>query len=406
MTRPRILVLYHFLPPDDVVSAQVFGDLCESLADRGWHVTARPSNRSCHDPHARHPLCEEWRGVSVRRVWRPPLSQASVKGRILNALWMTAAWSLEALRPGSRFDAVLVGTDPILSVTALCAWRLFRPSVKRVHWAFDVYPDAAVADGRLRPGSLASRLLSRAAAAGVGAADLVADIGPCMRSLLPRSPAARRETLPPWALVEPAAPLKADAGERRALFGDARLGILYSGSLGRAHSATEFLGLARRLRGTGIRFAFAVRGNREAELRASVTPEDTNISIAPFVPEGDLSRRLGAADVHAVSLRPEWTGAVVPSKFQAALAAGRPVLFAGSPDATPARWIAQQGLGLLLTSDPASIESAAAALLALAADPAALAALHARCHTAYAAEFSKATTQARWDVALRDLAAT
>jgi glycosyltransferase involved in cell wall biosynthesis len=401
--RPSILVLYHFLPPDDVVSAQVFGGLCEGLAARGWDVTARPSNRSCHDPRARHPRLETWRGVTLRRVRRPGFPQSSSKGRILNALAVTAAWSLEALRPRARFDAVLVGTDPVLSVSALRAFRLLRPGTVRAHWAFDVYPDAAVADGLLRPGSLAARLLSRAAAAGVGAAQLVADLGPCMRSLLPAASGARRETLPPWALVEPPAPLEADPAERRALFGDARLGVLYSGSFGRAHSFDEILALARRLRGTGIRFAFSVRGNRETALRAAVTPADDNVSFAPFVPEGDLSRRLGAADLHAVSLRHEFTGTVVPSKFQAALAAGRPVLFAGSPEAAPARWIAELGLGFHLTADPASVEAAAEGLLALASDPAALAALRARCHAAYAERFSRETTVGKWDAALREL---
>ena len=401
--RPRLLVLYHFLPPDDVVSAQIFGGLCEGLAARGWDVTARPSNRSCHDPRARHPRRETWRGVTLRRVARPALAQASGAGRVLNSLVVTAAWSLEALRPRARYDAVLVGTDPVLSVTALRAFRLFRPSAKRAHWAFDVYPDAAVADGLLRKGSLAERLLARVAAAGVGAAQLVADLGPCMRSLLPASPAARRETLPAWALVEPPAPLEADPEERAALFGDARLGVLYSGSFGRAHSFDEILALARRLRGTGVRFAFAVRGNREADLRAAVTPEDDNVSFAPFVDEAGLARRLGAADVHAVSLRPEWTGAVVPSKFQAALAAGRPVLFAGSPSAAPARWIAEHGLGFALTSDPASVEVAARGLLALAESPAALAALRARCHAAYAERFSREATVGKWDAALRQL---
>ena len=401
--RPRILVLYHFLPPDDVVSAQVFGGLCEGLAARGWDVVARPSNRSCHDPRARHPRLETWRGVTLRRVSRPAFPQSSSEGRILNSLFVTAAWSLEALRPGTRFDAVLVGTDPILSVSALRAWKLFRPSVKRAHWAFDVYPDAAVADGLLRPGSLAARLLSRVAAAGVRSAQLVADLGSCMRDLLPASPSARRETFPPWALVEPPAPLEADPAERRALFGDARLGVLYSGSFGRAHSFIELLALARRLRGTGIRFAFSVRGNRESDLRAAVTAADENVSFAPFVPEGDLSRRLGAADVHAVSLRPEWTGTVVPSKFQAALAAGRPVLFAGSPEAAPARWIAGHGLGFTLTPDPASVETAAQGLLALAENPEALAALRLRCHAAYAKLFAKEQTVGKWDAALREL---
>lgn len=406
MRPPSILVLYHFLPPDDVVSARIYGDLCEGLAARGWSVEARPSNRSCFDAGARHPRRELSNGVTYRRVSRPSFPQASAAGRVANALWMTAAWSARALRPGRGPDVVLVGTDPILSVFTLAVFRLLHPRTRRAHWAFDVYPDAAVADGALRAGGLAARLLARVAAVGVKAAHLVADIGVCMREKLVVAPGAVRETLAPWALVEPAAPLAADPGERGLLFGDARLGILYSGSFGRAHSFDELLALARRLRGTGIRFVFSVRGNRETELREAVTAEDENVSFAPFVEEGALTRRLGAADVHAVSLRPAWTGTVVPSKFQAALAAGRPVLFAGSPEASPARWIAEMGLGFSLTPAPASIEAAATALLRLADDPAARAALDARCHAVYTERFSRERTISAWDAALRGLLET
>ena len=401
--RPSILVLYHFLPPDNVVSARIFGDLCEGLAARGWSVEARPSNRSCFDAGARHPGREVRNEVSYHRVRRPAFAQGSGGGRVMNALWMTAAWSAGALRPGRGPDVVLVGTDPILSVITLAAYRLSRRPARRVHWAFDVYPDAAVADGALREGSLLVRLLARVATTGVKAAHLVADIGPCVRERLPAAPGGLRETLPPWALYESAAPLEADPEERRRLFGDARLGVLYSGTFGRAHSHEELLALARRLRGTGIRFAFSVRGNREAELRAAVTADDENVSFAPFVEERALALRLGAADVHALSLRPSWTGTVVPSKLQAALAVGRPVIFAGSAEASPARWIRELGLGIHLTAEPASIEAAAAELLRLADDPGARAALGRRCHAAYAERFARERTIAAWDSALRRL---
>lgn len=385
------------------MSARIYGDLCEGLVARGWSVEARPSNRSCFDGAARHPGREERNGVSYRRVRRPAFAQGTGRGRVLNAMWMTAAWSARALRPGRGPDVVLVGTDPILSVFTLSVFKMFRPSTRRVHWAFDVYPDAAVADGALREGSLLARLLARVARAGVQAADLVADIGACMRERLPAAPGAVRVTLPPWALVEPAAPLESDPEERKRLFGDARLGVLYSGTFGRAHSHEELLALARRLRGTGIRFVFSVRGNREAELRAAVRADDGNVSFAPFVEESALARRLGAADVHALSLRPSWTGTVVPSKLQAALAAGRPVLFAGSPEASPARWIAELGLGFTLTGEPGSLEAAAAALLRLADDPEERAALNRRCHAAYAERFSRERTISALDAALRGL---
>src|SRR5439155_22933525 len=151
-------------------------------------------------------------------------------------------------------------------------------------------------------------------------------------------PGKKQVTLVPWALVEPASPPKPDPATRRELFGDAALTLLYSGNFGRAHSYDEFLALARALRGDPLSICFAVRGNRADELRREVRADDANIRFAGFAPESELETRLGAADIHLVSLRPEWTGIVVPSKFFGSLASGRPVIFAGDPKSALARW--------------------------------------------------------------------
>ena len=106
------------------------------------------------------------------------------------------------------------------------------------------------------------------------------DLGPCMRKLLDKYEHGKPAmTLVPWALSEPAEPEKPDPRVRQELFGSARLGLLYSGNFGRAHSYESFLALARQLRGTGVHFCFAVRGNRAEELKQAVTPEDTNITL-------------------------------------------------------------------------------------------------------------------------------
>src|SRR5262249_5460105 len=155
--------------------------------------------------------------------------------------------------------------------------------------------------------------------------DLIADLGSCMRQRLAAyAPPGHKATLVPWALVEPESVERPDPVVRRALFGDSKLGLLYSGNFGRAHSFAEFLDLARVRRDDGVHFCFGVRGNRAEELRSAIGPGDANISLAGFAPEAELEERLTAADIHLVSLRPDWSGLVVPSKFFGALAAGRP----------------------------------------------------------------------------------
>lgn len=401
--RPHVTLLYHYFHPDDVVSARLFADLAEGLTARGWAVTAMPCHRGCRDERVTYPLAEDWNGVAIRRAWRPAFRQASARGRVLNAGWMLAAWATAAVvLPHRRRDVMVVGTDPILGVLATLPWRLVRRRTRIVHWCHDLYPEAAVAEGILRPTSLPMRVLTPLLRATYRQCDLIADLGACMRSRLARygSP-ARVATLTPWALVEPSAPVAPDPATRKELFGEAKLGLLYSGNFGRAHSHAEFLALARALRGESVRLCFAGRGNRMDELKAAVKPDDANVSFAGFAPEAELEKRLGACDLHLVSLRPEWAGTVVPSKFFGALATGRGVVYAGPPDSAIARWVTEHNVGWVLTAD--TLPRVTSDLKALAADPAGLLALRERCFRVYHAHFSKARQLEQWDRLLRDL---
>jgi colanic acid biosynthesis glycosyl transferase WcaI len=400
---PRVTVLYQFMQPDDVVSARLLTDLAEGLAARGFEVEARPGNRAWDDTEASFPLRERLHDVAYRRVWRPAWKHASVRGRLLNAAWMIAAWSALGLSAKPP-DVLVVGTDPVLAVLVARVAKRLHPSMKIAHWCFDVYPEAPIAEGMLSAEGFPARALERLLVPAYRACDLIADIGPCMRDLLDAyGHGARCATLTPWALVEPLRPEAPDPEARRALFGDARLGLLYAGTFGRAHAHEDILALARRLRDDDIGVCFGVRGNRAAALEASVSRDDRNIRFAGFAPERELGRRLGAADIHLASLRPSFTGTVVPSKFFGSLAIGRPVIFAGSRRSSIARWIDRHGVGWVL--DQGSIDAVAADLRRLAGARGELEALWARCHAVYREHFAREAVIARWDAEIRALLA-
>jgi colanic acid biosynthesis glycosyl transferase WcaI len=393
---PKVAILYHFFYPDDVVSARHFSDLAEGLVRVGWEVEVLPSNRGCRNPADTYPSRERWRGVKITRVWRPRLVQSSSLGRIVNAAWMIAAWSRIALRPrASRPDVVLVGTDPILSVLVALPLKWLRPEIKIAHWAFDLYPEAATADGFVNPTGKMVRTLTALLRRAYGNCDLIADLGVCMRSRLEAyGKAATRQTIVPWALAEEPAPLAPEPALRRRLFGDAKLALLYSGNLGRAHAYREFVGLARSLAGTGIEFRWSVRGNAVDQLRSELRETDTNIKMLGFVPESELTRHLAAADIHLVSLKPEWSGVVVPSKFFGSLAAGRPVLFAGPEDSSVAHWVREYRVGWVLNST--SFAEVAFRLRYLAEDPGRLRELQAHCFDIYTGYFCRDKMMGLW----------
>jgi colanic acid biosynthesis glycosyl transferase WcaI len=404
MRRPRARLLYHYFWPDDVVSAIHFTDLAKGLIARGWQVEAIASNRGCRDESRAYRAAETHQDIAIRRVWRPRFRQASSLGRMANAAWMIAAWSAMALRPRkSQPDVLVIGTDPVLSVLVAWPYKLLQPQVKIAHWCFDLHPESAVADGVLSAASPLLRLLEPLLRRAYESCDLIADLGPCMRAQLERyGHRAARATLVPWALEESAVAAPPDPEVRRQLFGDASLALLYSGNYGRAHDHESFLALARALDHERVRLCFAVRGNRADELRRAAAGV-SNVGFAGFVPQSEIGRHLGAADIHLASLKPEWTGLVVPSKFFGSLALGRPVLFAGARDSAIARWIEAHKVGWVL--DPQSLPRVVAELRALAGHRDGLQLLQERCVRVYREHFSFAAVCDGWDERLRALLA-
>jgi colanic acid biosynthesis glycosyl transferase WcaI len=394
---PKILILYHYYWPDDVVSAVQFTGLAEGLAAGGYEIETWPGNRSCHDPKVSYPTSPETNnGVRIHRVWRPPFSQHSFLGRILNSFWVQKFWWLRLFfSTAYKPDVILIGTDPLLSLLSVPFLKLIRPKAKIIHWCFDLYPEAAVADGILKEGNSLVKIVKSFMNRGYRKCDLVADIGPCMREKLERYQIQKRATLTPWALEEPSQPLPYDAQERMELFGKdpGPLGLLYSGSFGRAHDFYLTLKLARFMRNKAV-FTYGVRGSRLDELKRAVNPEDANVRFAPFTPPGKLSARLSAPDVHLVSLRPEWTGIVVPSKFFGALAVGRPLLFEGDEKSSIARWIKEYGVGWVLT--PGNLDSLANELEAFSKNPSVKREMFNHCHAIYQSHFSKKVILGGW----------
>lgn len=400
--RPRLLVLYHFFHPDQVVSARIFSDLAEEQARRGWEVTALTCNRSHADISISYPREETWNDVRIHRAFRPAWSQKHPLPRLGNSAWTLSAWFLRSLQLG-RFDAIMIGSDPSFAAALAIPLRVARPRTPILHWCLDVFPDAGEAEW-----TGAARLLSPPARAVMSAAyrccDAVVDLGPCMRRRLERyGGSPHRETLTPWALVEPETPAEPDHAVRRQLFGDAKIGLIYAGSISRSHDFESLLQLARACRaraGNEIAMCFACTGTNLPALKAAVRPDDSNISFAPFTDDDStLQRRLEAADFHLGSLRPDFTGIVVPSKFFAALAVARPFIFAGAPDAGIAQWIQEYGVGLVL--QPGQADEIAARLVALKDDVVGIRAGRDVAFRTYHRLFSKRVVNDRWAALLQ-----
>jgi len=189
------------------------------------------------------------------------------------------------------------------------------------------------------------------------------------------------------------APVAAEANAVRAEWGyaPADFVVAYSGNLGRAHEVETVLDAARRLAGrSDVHFLFIGGGHH---LRGVEERGQPNIAFRPYQPRERLAQSLGVGDVHWLSLRAEFEGLIVPSKFFGIAAAGRPVIAVTHKRGEIARIVEAHGCGLVV--EPGDGEGLARAIAALADDRATCLAMGLRARVMLDAHFGQARALAR-----------
>ncbi len=345
-----ILLIYHFFYPDPVVSARLFSDLAEFLVENGFKVTVFTGDHLIRSTKILASN-EVWNGIKIQRFHRPNFSQGSNFGRLFNSAVLQLKWLAAIRKHRFDFDAIILGTDPQFAYMMFPILRFLNRKIRLIHWVFDLYPEAILVNSPKWMKTLAWFTKPFAKIAYKQVDDMI-DIGTHMRKrLCSYHHAGRIQTMTPWAIMEPDTVPESDPEIRKELFGNAKLGLLYSGTVGHAHNLAPFIELARECRRSQINaaFCFAGYGNCFNAQISCLTSEDTNIRIAAFTDEKELQKRLSAADIHLISLRPEWEGIVVPSKFFGALAIGRPILFSGPEKSEIAEWCTSLKLGWILS---------------------------------------------------------
>ncbi len=330
----RILLMNQFFWPDSSATSQLLTDLARGLADEGHEVWA-----ICADGGYAVMDQGDAPRANVRRVKALPFGRGKV-GRVLSYLsfYGGAVWA--SLRVPRADVVVTLTTPPLLSVLGTLA-KAMRGG-RHFIWEMDMYPDVAVDLGYFKAGSVVTRVTGWLADLSRRRADGVIALGECMKDRLMRRgvPAGKIAVADNWADGRGIRPV--------ARTGDGgRLVVLYSGNLGLAHDLETVEGAMLRLKDDArFGFRFVGSGGRREELKAFCEAHGIgSLELAPYVQRASLSETLGSGDVGLVTQRDACCGTVVPSKVYGLLAAGRPVLFIGPREATPARIVRRFGCG-------------------------------------------------------------
>jgi len=368
----RILVVSQYFWPESFV----INDLVRAVS-RAGHVTTVVTGKPNYPGgqiaagYAKRGVTRETFAddVEVIRVPLHPRGKANALGLALNYLSFvfSATLRLPRLMRGREFDAVFFfGLSPLTAAlpAVLIAW------LKRAHlalWIQDLWPDALSNTGLVK-----SRIL-------------LGIVG-----LMVRFVYARADTLllQSEAFVGPVSSY-AKAGkivyfpnpapdfedtEERPLPGDVEVqfencfAVVFAGNLGRVQSLKTIVETAKLLRGHAeIRLIIAGTGSEAEGLQRSVAENNlSNLRLIGLLDRDLMPALFRQANALLVTLRDAPTlGLVIPSKVQAYMQAGKPIIAALNGEG--ARIIEAAGAGLVVPAEDSA--SLAQSILALYAMP-------------------------------------
>lgn len=242
---------------------------------------------------------------------------------------------------------VTLTTPPLISVLGRLI-KLMR-GCQHYIWEMDVYPDLAVDLEVLHRDSLLTGLIGLLSDWPRRNADGVIVLGDDMKArLIARGiPEDRIFVAENWADGVEITPHP---------FAEGPFVVHYSGTLGLAHDINTIAAAMERLRNDSrFHFVFAGGGARREYLNRYCRNRGiNNVTFRPYCSRGELGASLAEGHVGLVTQLPQTSGSLVPSKTYGIMAAGRPVLYVGPADATPAQKIVRYDCGWRI--DPGDTE--------------------------------------------------
>jgi glycosyltransferase involved in cell wall biosynthesis len=367
--------------PDTGATGQLLTELAEDLvAHHGWQVTVVTGR-----PRGAHAAAREWRnGVQIIRARGTTFDPRRFVGRAVNYLTYFVSAAIAAARLPSHDVSAAMTDPPIIGLAALMTAR--RTGGAFVFICQDVFPEVAVLvedfRSRIVDGVLdwVNRYLLRHA-------DRIVVLGASMQRRLvigKGADPARITIIHNWADAAALGPGPKDSAFTRDHGLSGHFVLMHAGNIGLSQNLDVVLDAAERLRRDDrIRIVLLGDGSRRQALQQTAVARGlTNVAFLPYQPRAEMRQSYAAADVFLVSLQPGLSGFIVPSKVYSILAAGKPFLAAMDSDSEAVAIAREHDCGVAVP--PADPESLAAAIRALADDPARVAQMGRRARAASA----------------------
>ena len=308
-------------------------------------------------------------GVQITRVPLYPNHDQSAIKRVLNYASFAASSLIYGLFMAQRPQVIYAYHPPLTVGITASLIRLFR-RIPVVYDIQDMWPDTLRATGMLsNPRALG--VVSSVCQWVYRRVSHIVVLSPGFERLLTQRgvPERKLELIYNWA---DEAALAAPQGQLPASFpGSEHFRIVFAGNMGKAQALDAVLDAATVLQKRGSRVCFVMLGGgvEVGRLKQRAAQQQLrNVVFLPSVPMAEVGMLLGAADALLVHLRKDPLFEItIPSKTQAYMAVGKPLLMAVNGDA--ADLVLQSGGGVVAESESVDgLVAAAESLSELASD--------------------------------------
>lgn len=366
---PRLILLTQWFDPEPTFKGLLFA---QALKNRKFEVEVvtgfpnYPGGKVYNGYRIRPMMRETLDEVAVTRLALFPSHGQSGVGRTLNYISFMLSAFIYLTFFARRADVIYVYHPPMTVGLAAALSRIFRRT-SVVLDIQDMWPETLAATGMVNSKMILS-LVGRVCAWVYRKASHIVVLSPGFAALLEGKgvPAEKLTVVYNWTNAAAVGKVTTAAPPEMSRAG--RFQILFAGNMGKAQALDTILEAAKILATSGepIDFVMLGGGIETRRLKQRVVDENIgNVRFLPKVPVDEVGSYLRAADALLVHLSDDPLFKItVPSKTQAYMAAGKPIVMAVGGDA--AELVEKAGCGIVAApEDPRELAKSAVKMFAL-----------------------------------------
>lgn len=284
------------------------------------------------------------------KILAPTVNKHKITSRILYQFILIIKLSILILAKVRRGDVVFSGTNPAL----LLAVFPFLKFIKRFEYILlvhDIYPEAMVVAGVVKPHGLLYKLLAELFRHCYRSADKIIAIGSDMKDLIANRKKVSKKKIflvQNWAAEDGLTPMtkKESAVFQEMRFKDTDFVLSFFGNIGRLQGIENLLEAAKLVKIPEIKFLFIGSGYHESAIKnATQSSDHSNVFYYGKLPQNLKNNGLSACDVAIISLEKGMYGLGVPSKAYFSMLADRPILAVMDKDSEISLMVDRHNIG-------------------------------------------------------------